>query len=134
MGTSSIANPGAHGFTEMLYAFSSMGNNNGSAFAGLNANTPFYNIVRWLCNVDCVVIGLPFQHLLLLVPWHEKKNSQAVQAHLPTYTPLFIVLISSVIIILGALSFFPALALGPIVEQLNALGTIWPLNIFIMGF
>lgn len=116
-GMSSVTNPGPHGFTQILYAFTSMGNNNGSAFAGLNANTPFYNILGgivilisryWIAITTIAIAGS-------LV---RKKIIPSSTGTLATHTPLFIVLLISVTIILGALSFLPALALGPIVEQL----------------
>lgn len=117
MGTSSLANPGAHGLTEILYAFSSMGNNNGSAFAGLNANTPFYNLLGGIV----ILIGrywIAIPTLAIAGSLAKKKIIPKTSGTLPTHTPLFIVLLVSVILILGALSFFPSLALGPIVEQL----------------
>lgn len=120
IGTSSIANPGAHGFTEILYAFSSMANNNGSAFAGLNANTPFYNTLGGLA----ILIGrywVAIPTLAIAGSLVRKKKVPVGLGTLPTHTPLFIILLVSVILILGALTFFPALALGPIVEQL----TLW---------
>lgn len=121
-GTASIANPGAHGFSEMLYAFTSMGNNNGSAFAGLNANTSFYNIVG---GIEMLIlrfwIAIPV--LAIAGSLAKKKIIPSTSGTLPTHTPLFITLLIAVTIILGALTFFPALVLGPIVEQL----TLWGL-------
>jgi len=115
-GVSSLANPGAHGFSEMLYAFTSMGNNNGSAFAGLNANTPFYNILGGLAMlISRYWIVIPA--LAIAGSLAGKKRIPSSPGTLPTHTPLFITLLIAVIIILGALSFIPALALGPIVEQ-----------------
>jgi len=117
MGTSSIANPGAHGFTEILYAFTSMGNNNGSAFAGLNANTPFYNIAGGLVMlIGRYWIAIPT--LAIAGSLVKKKHIPGSLGTLSTHTPLFIILLVSVTIVLGALSFLPALALGPIVEHL----------------
>jgi K+-transporting ATPase ATPase A chain len=116
-GLSSLANPGAHGFSEILYAFSSAGNNNGSAFAGLNANTPFYNTALGL--------AMWFSRYWLLVPvlaiagsLAAKKRIAAGPGTLPTHTPLFIVLLIFTVLLVGALTFVPALALGPIVEHL----------------
>jgi K+-transporting ATPase ATPase A chain len=116
-GLSSLANPGAHGFSEILYAFSSAGNNNGSAFAGLNANTPFYNTALGL--------AMWFSRYWLLVPvlaiagsLAAKKRVPAGPGTLPTHTPLFIVLLIFTVLLVGALTFVPALALGPIVEHL----------------
>lgn len=117
MGTSSIANPGAHGFTEMLYAFTSMVNNNGSAFAGLNASTPFYTVVGGIG----ILIGrywIAIPTLAIAGSLVQKKIIPTTKGTLATHTPLFILLLVSVTIVLGALTFFPALALGPIVEHL----------------
>jgi K+-transporting ATPase ATPase A chain len=113
----SILNPGAHGFSEVLYAFSSAGNNNGSAFAGLNANTPFYNIA--------LGIAMFFARYWLAIPilaiagsLAKKKIIPVSAGTLPTHTPLFICFLVAIVLIVGALTFFPALALGPIVEHL----------------
>lgn len=121
VGTSSLANPGAHGFSEILYAFTSMGNNNGSAFAGLNANTIFYNTLGGIAMlVSRYWIAIPA--LAVAGSLAKKKRIPTSSGTLLTYTPLFIALLVSVIIILGALSFIPALALGPISEQLMLWG------------
>jgi K+-transporting ATPase ATPase A chain len=116
-GKATVYNPGAHGFSEVLYAFSSAGNNNGSAFAGLGANNPFYN--------TALGIAMLFGRYWLAVPalaiagsLVRKKKVPAGAGTLPTHTPLFIVWLIGVIIIVGALSFLPALSLGPIVEHL----------------
>lgn len=108
---------GPHGFSEVLYAFSSAANNNGSAFAGLGANTPFYNTALGICML--------FARYWLIVPvlaiagsLAQKKKVPASSGTLPTHTPLFAVWLIGVIMIVGALSFLPALALGPIVEHL----------------
>jgi potassium-transporting ATPase potassium-binding subunit len=108
---------GPHGFSEVLYAFSSAANNNGSAFAGLGANTPFYNTALGICMF--------FARYWLIVPalaiagaLVQKKKVPASAGTLPTHTPLFIAWLIGVIMIVGALSFIPALALGPIVEHL----------------
>jgi K+-transporting ATPase ATPase A chain len=117
-GKAGVANPGAHGYSEILYAFSSAGNNNGSAFAGLSANTPFYNT------------ALGFAMLLarywLLIPvlaiagsLAAKKTVPAGSGTLPTHGLLFIVLLVGTVLIVGALTFVPSLALGPIVEHLQ---------------
>ena len=115
---SSILNPGPHGFSEILYAFSSAGNNNGSAFAGLTTNTFLYNIAQGL--------AMFFARYWLIIPalaiagsLSKKKIVPVSQGTLPTHTPLFIVFLVMVILIVGALTFFPALALGPIVEHLT---------------
>jgi K+-transporting ATPase ATPase A chain len=117
-GLSSLANPGSHGFSEILYAFSSAANNNGSAFAGLNANTPFYNtalgIAMWLGRFWFAVPVLAIAGSLA-----QKKIVPASAATLPTHTPLFVGLLVGVVILVGALNVFPALALGPIVENLQ---------------
>ncbi len=119
-GTSSLANPGAHGFSEILYAFTSMGNNNGSAFAGLNANTLFYNTMGGLAMlVSRYWIAIPT--LAIAGSLVRKKKIPSSSGTLQTNTPLFIILLVSVIFIFGALSFIPALALGPIIEHL----TLW---------
>jgi potassium-transporting ATPase potassium-binding subunit len=116
-GRAGVANPGAHGFSEILYAFSSAGNNNGSAFAGLSANTPFYNTV--------LGIAMLFSRFWIIVPvlalagsLAAKKKVPAGPGTLPTHTPLFVCFLVGMVIIVGALTFIPALALGPVVEQL----------------
>ncbi len=113
--------PAVHGFSEVLYAFSSAGNNNGSAFAGLGANTPFYNtalgIAMWLARYWLVIPVLAIAGSLA-----RKKVVPVGAGTLPTHTPLFIVILIGVVIIVGALTFFPALALGPIAEHFMALG------------
>ncbi len=120
-GKASIFNNGPQGFSEVLYAFSSAGNNNGSAFAGLGANTSFYNIA--------LGIAMLIARFALIVPvlamagsLSQKKIVPASGGTLPSHTPLFIGWLIGVIIIVGALSYVPALALGPIVQQLM-LGT-----------
>lgn len=116
-GTQAVANPGPHGFTEILYAFSSLVHNNGSAFAGLNANTSFYNNLGSLAMlIGRYWIAIPT--LALAGSLAQKQIVPQSSGTLPTYQPLFIVLLMSVILIVGALTFFPALALGPIVELL----------------
>ena len=112
---------GPHGFSEVLYAFSSASNNNGSAFAGLGANSPFYNTALGICMF--------FARYWLLVPalaiagsLVRKKKVPASSGTLPTHTPLFVGWLIGVIMIVGALSFIPALALGPIVEHLMVFG------------
>jgi K+-transporting ATPase ATPase A chain len=116
-GQATIFNPGAHGFSEVLYAFSSAAGNNGSAFAGIGVNTPFYNtalgIVMFVSRYWLVIPVLAIAGSLA-----AKKKIPAGSGTLPTHTPLFIAWLLGVIIIVGALSFIPALSLGPIVEQL----------------
>lgn len=116
-GTSSIANPGPHGLSEILYAFSSTTANNGSAFAGLNANTVFYNVALSLC----MLIGRYVPILLVLAiagSMASKKITPAGAGTFRTTGGLFSGLLAGVVLIVGALTFFPALALGPIVEHL----------------
>ncbi len=116
-GTSAVANPGAHGFSEILYAFSSAGNNNGSAFAGLSANTPFYNltlaVVMWLGRFWPIVAVLAIAGSLA-----AKKRIPAGEGTMPTHGITFVILLIGTVLLVGALTFVPALALGPIVEQL----------------
>lgn len=120
-GQATIFNPSAHGFSEVLYAFSSAGNNNGSSFAGLGANTQFYNFA--------LSIAMLFARYWLAVPalaiagsLAQKKKVPKSAGTLPTHTPLFVAWLIGVIVIVGALSFLPALALGPIVEHLMMIG------------
>ncbi|MCB0119095.1 MAG: potassium-transporting ATPase subunit KdpA, partial [Anaerolineales bacterium] len=120
-GRATIFNPSAHGFSEVLYAFSSAGNNNGSAFAGLGANTPFYNIALGIAMfIARYWLAIPV--LAIAGSLANKKKVPASAGTLPTHTPLFIAWVIGVIIIVGALSFLPALALGPIVEHLMIFG------------
>lgn len=117
-GRTAIFNSGPHGFSEVLYAFSSAGNNNGSAFAGLGANTPFYNGLLGLAMfIGRFWVMLPV--LAIAGSLAAKKKIPTGPGTLPTHTPLFVVLLVAVVIVVGALSFFPALALGPIVEHLQ---------------
>jgi K+-transporting ATPase ATPase A chain len=116
-GTATVFNPGPHGFSEVLYAFSSAANNNGSAFAGLGANNPFYNGALGLA----MLVGRMWVILPVLAIAGSLAKKRAVPAGagtLPTNTPLFVALLIGVVLIVGALTFFPALALGPIVEHL----------------
>jgi K+-transporting ATPase ATPase A chain len=117
-GRETIFNPGPHGFSEVLYAFSSAGNNNGSAFAGLGANTLFYNGLLGLAMlVGRFWVMLPV--VAIAGSLAAKRSIPASAGTLPTHTSLFVVLLIAVVIVVGALSFFPALALGPIVEYLH---------------
>jgi K+-transporting ATPase ATPase A chain len=116
-GKASILNPGPHGFSEVLYAYTSQANNNGSAFAGLNGDTPFYNITGGIA----MLIGrffLAIPTLALAGSLVRKKKAPESAGTLPTHTPLFILWLIAVVVLVGALNFFPALALGPIVEHL----------------
>ncbi|GJQ34853.1 MAG: potassium-transporting ATPase potassium-binding subunit [Anaerolineaceae bacterium] len=120
-GRATIFNTSAHGFSEVLYAFSSAGNNNGSAFAGLGANTPFYNIALGIAMfIARYWLAIPV--LAIAGSLANKKKVPASAGTLPTHTPLFIAWVIGVIIIVGALGFLPALALGPIVEHLMIFG------------
>ena len=117
----SMANPGAHGLSEVLYAIASMANNNGSAFAGLNANVNFYNIVGSLA----MTLGryVPAVAVLAMAgSLAEKKYVPPSLGTLPTDKVPFALWLTLVILIVGALTFFPALSLGPIVEHLTMLG------------
>jgi K+-transporting ATPase ATPase A chain len=116
-GIDAIGNHGAHGFTEILYAFSSMTNNNGSAFGGLSANTPYYNLWGGIA----MLVGrywLAIPTLAIAGSLARKKAIPCSSGTLPTHTLLFIILLVCVVMVVGALTYFPALALGPLVEQL----------------
>jgi K+-transporting ATPase ATPase A chain len=120
-GTKSMWNPGAHGFSETLYAFTSQGNNNGSAFAGLSANTPFYNTIGGLAMLFAR-FWLAIPVLAIAGSLARKKLVPAGPGTLPTHTPLFVCFLAGTVLLVGALTFFPALALGPIVEHLEMIG------------
>jgi potassium-transporting ATPase potassium-binding subunit len=113
----SILNPGPHGFSEILYAFSSTGNNNGSAFAGLTTNTFYYNLMLGMVMIFARY-GIAIPILAIAGSLSKKKIVPSSPGTLPTHTLLFIVFLVMVVIIVGALTFFPALALGPIAEHL----------------
>ncbi len=116
-GKAGVANPGAHGFSEILYAFTSAGNNNGSAFAGLSADTLFYNtalgLAMWLGRFWPIVAVLAVAGSLA-----AKKRIPVTEGTMPTHGPTFIVLLIGTVLLVGALTFVPALALGPVVEHL----------------
>jgi potassium-transporting ATPase potassium-binding subunit len=116
-GKAGVANPGAHGFSEILYGFTSAGNNNGSAFAGLSANTPFYNtalgLVMWLGRFWPIAAVLAIAGSLA-----SKKRVPVTAGTMLTYGPTFIILLIGTVLLVGALTFVPALALGPIVEHI----------------
>ena len=116
-GRAGMANPGPHGFSEILYALSSAANNNGSAFAGLSANTPFYNVLlavaMWLGRFGVIVPVLAIAGSLA-----AKKRIAATEGTLPTHGPLFVVLLIATVLLIGLLNYVPALALGPVVEHL----------------
>ncbi len=121
LGKAGVFNPGPHGFSEILYAYTSQGNNNGSAFAGFGANTPFYNTTGGIT----MLIGrfwFIIPTLALAGSLARKKVVPAGLGTLPTHTPLFVVLLIGTVVIVGALTFLPALALGPIVEHLMMIG------------
>jgi K+-transporting ATPase ATPase A chain len=117
-GRAGVLNPGAHGFSEILYALSSAANNNGSAFAGLSANTPFYNVLlalaMWFGRFGVIVPVLAAAGSLA-----KKKTCAQTAGSLPTHGPLFVVLLVSTVLLVGALTYVPALALGPVVEHLQ---------------
>ena len=117
-GRAGMANPGAHGFSEVLYAFSSAANNNGSAFAGLSANTPFYNLM--------LAAAMGFGRFAVIVPvlalagsLAGKPRLAATAGTLPTHGPLFVVLLVLSVLLIGALTYIPALALGPVIDHLQ---------------
>lgn len=118
VGKAGIANPGAHGFSEILYAFSSAANNNGSAFAGLSANTPFYNtmlaIAMWFGRFAVIVPILAIAGALA-----AKPRLEANPGTMPTHGPIFVGLLVGVVLLVGVLNYVPALALGPVVEHLQ---------------
>ncbi len=116
-GRAGASNAGPHGFSEILYAFSSMGNNNGSAFAGVSSNTPFYNVVGAFVMLFARY-WLKIPALAIAGSLVAKKRVPAGAGTLATHTPLFVWWLIGVVLIVGALSFIPALALGPIVEHL----------------
>ena len=116
-GKAGVANPGAHGFSEILYAFTSAANNNGSAFAGLSANTPFYNVMlgiaMWFGRFGVIVPVLAIAGSLA-----AKKRIAVGAGTLPTHGPLFVTLLIGTVLLVGLLNYVPALALGPVVEHL----------------
>jgi K+-transporting ATPase ATPase A chain len=121
-GVATLGNPGTHGFSEILYAFSSASNNNGSAFAGLGAMTPFYDVALGLAMFfGRYALAVPV--LALAGSLVRKKRLAAGAGTLPTHTPLFVAMLIGVVLIVGALTFFPALALGPIAEHLSTHAT-----------
>ena len=116
-GVAGISNPGAHGFSEVLYAVSSASNNNGSAFGGLSTNTPFWNVLLAVC-MFLARFPLAIAMLAMAGSLAAKRHVPASAGTLPTHTPLFVTLLACVVIVVGALTFLPALALGPIAEFL----------------
>ena len=120
-GVVGVSNPGAHGFSQILYAYSSAANNNGSAFGGLSANTPFYNIsiaiAMWFGRFGVIVPVLAIAGSLA-----AKKRIEVTAGTMPTHGPLFIVLLICSVVLIGALTYIPALALGPVAEHLQLFG------------
>jgi K+-transporting ATPase ATPase A chain len=118
---SKVGNPGAHGFSEILYAFSSAGNNNGSAFGGISTNNPFYNfalgIAMWASRYWLMIPVLAIAGSLV-----AKRRVAVTAGTLPTHGPLFVILLVGTVLLVGALTFIPALALGPIAEHLQMVG------------
>ena len=118
VGKAGVGNPGAHGFSEILYAFSSAANNNGSAFAGLSANTPFYNVM--------LAIAMWFGRFAMIVPvlaiagsLASKQRLRANSGTMPTHGPMFVFLLVAVVLLVGVLNYVPSLALGPVIEHLQ---------------
>jgi K+-transporting ATPase ATPase A chain len=120
-GVATVANPGPHGFSEILYAFSSAANNNGSAFAGLGVDTPFYDAALGIAML-IGRYGLAVPALALAGSLAGKKRVPPGAGTLATHTPLFVALLVAVVVIVGALTFLPALALGPLAEHLSLFG------------
>jgi potassium-transporting ATPase potassium-binding subunit len=120
-GQNAVSNPGPHGFSEILYAFTSQGNNNGSAFAGLGVNNPYYNVTGAL---DMLIsrFWLAVPTLALAGSLVVKKKAPAGAGTLSTTSGLFILWLIGIIILVGALNFVPALALGPVIEHLMMIG------------
>jgi K+-transporting ATPase ATPase A chain len=117
-GQAAAFNSGPHGFSEILYAFSSVGNNNGSAFAGISSNTVFYNIVFSLVMfISRYWLAIPV--LAIAGSLVRKKQVPVSSGTLATHTPLFVFWLIAIVVVVGALSFIPALSLGPIIEYLN---------------
>jgi K+-transporting ATPase ATPase A chain len=115
-GTAGVSNPGAHGFSEILYAFSSAANNNGSAFGGLSSNTRFYNVALGLAMFIArfwpIVAALAIAGSLA-----SKKRVPVTDGTMPTHGPLFVALLIGAVLLIGVLTYVPALALGPVVEH-----------------
>ena len=120
-----LGNGGPHGLSEIIYAYSSGAGNNGSAFGGLSANTPYYNTT--------IGLDMLFGRFLMIIPLlaaagslAQKKKVPVSAGTFPTHGPLFVVLLTGTIVIVGALTFFPALSLGPVVEHfLMVSGKLW---------
>lgn len=117
-GRAGVLNPGAQGFTEILYAVTSASNNNGSAFAGLSANTPFYNTLLGIC-MFISRFWIMISVLAIAGSLAAKNTVPASAGTLPTHTPLFVAILAGIVILVGVLTFVPALALGPVAEYFN---------------
>jgi K+-transporting ATPase ATPase A chain len=116
-----LGNPGPHGLSEMMYAYTSAAGNNGSAFGGISTNSPWFNVtlgLGMLCGRFLMIVPL----LAVAGSLAQKKLIPVSAGTLPTDGPLFVVLLAGVVVIVGALTFFPALALGPVVEHFQMLG------------
>jgi len=119
--TANLGNPGAHGFSEILYAYASGTGNNGSAFAGISANTPWFNVtIGFATLIGRFMMLLPL--LAIAGSLASKKQVPVSAGTFPTHGPLFVTLLIGVVVIVGALTYFPALSLGPIVEHLMLIG------------
>lgn len=121
-GRAAVSNPGPHGFSQVLYAFSSAGNNNGSAFGGLGVNNVFYNVLLGV-SMFAARYWIIVPILAIAGSLARKKQTPTGPGTLPTHTPLFIVMTAGIVILVGALTFVPALALGPVVEHLKMIAT-----------
>ena len=123
VGRAGMLNPGAQGFSEVLYAFASAANNNGSAFAGLSANTPFYNamlgMAMWFGRFAVIVAVLAIAGSLALKKRVQRVSEDGKVTAMATHGPLFVVLLITTVMLVGALTYVPAIALGPVVEHLN---------------
>ena len=124
-GRAAVLNPGAHGFTEILYGFASASNNNGSAFAGLNTNTPFYNILLGIC----MFVGRYWTMVPVLAVAGSLASKNIVPfspGTLPTHTPLFVIMLVGSVLLLDVLTYIPSLALGPVIEHIQLFGGVAP--------
>lgn len=121
LGAAGVANPGAHGFSEILYALTSAANNNGSAFAGLSANTPFYNtllaVAMWFGRFGVIVPVLAIAGSLA-----SRQRLPTTPGTLPTHGLMFVAMLAAIVVLVGVLNYVPALALGPVVEHLQLFG------------
>jgi K+-transporting ATPase ATPase A chain len=121
-GRAGLLNPAAAGFSEVLYAFSSAANNNGSAFAGLSPNTPFYNLtlaIAMALGRFAVIVPVLALAGALAARTRAVREAGSQDAAMPTHGPMFVVLLVLTVLLVGALTYLPALALGPVVEHIN---------------